>query len=358
MNILVTGGAGFIGSNFVKYMLARYDYQIINLDLLTYAGNVMNIEDVLSKENFFFIQGDICNSKLVDEIFDKFEINTVINFAAESHVDRSIENPDIFLKTNILGTQVLLDAARRHWKINKTDRFSREFKTGAKFLQISTDEVYGSLGSDGLFIEETCLAPNSPYAASKASADILVRSYYHTYGIPVNITRCSNNYGPYQFPEKLIPLMINNALQNKPLPVYGDGKQIRDWLHVEDHCSAIDAVLHDGRAGEVYNIGGNNEKENIEIVKLILEKLGKSAQLITFVKDRLGHDRRYAIDNSKISKELGWSPSYTFEHGIDETILWYLKNRGWMEEILSGDYLKYYQEMYAQRSFEEYKTEH
>lgn len=349
MNILVTGGAGFIGTNFVKYMLYNHSYNIINLDVLTYAGNINNLTDIENNDNYTFIKGDICDRQLVDNIFRKYEINTVINFAAESHVDRSIEDPEIFLKSNITGTHVLLDTARMHWDKNTEDKYSREFKEGVKFIQVSTDEVYGTLGKEGLFTEKTPLAPNSPYSSSKAAADLIVRAYHETYGLPINITRCSNNYGPYQFPEKLIPLMINNALNDKELPIYGDGKQVRDWLHVEDHCEAIDTVLHKGKIGEVYNVGGNNEKENIEIVKLILKKLDKSENLINHVTDRLGHDRRYAIDNTKITTELGWSPKYTFEEGIDKTINWYLDNLDWIESIASGDYLKYYQEMYGDR---------
>ena len=349
MNILVTGGAGFIGSNFIKYMLDNYDYNIVNLDLLTYAGNLKNLKDVDKNEKYNFIKGDICNRELIDYIFNKFKIDKVVNFAAESHVDRSIEDPEIFLKTNVLGTQSLLDIAKKHWKRNPLDKYSKEFKEGTKFLQVSTDEVYGSLGPDGYFTEETNIAPNSPYSASKASADMLVRAYFETYGLPMNITRCSNNYGPYQFPEKLIPLMINNTLKEKSLPVYGDGKQIRDWLHVKDHCVAIATVLHKGKVGQVYNIGGNNEKENIEIVKLIINKIGKNEDLITYVKDRLGHDRRYAIDNSKITSELGWSPSYTFEDGIESTINWYLNNQDWMQDIISGNYTKYYKQFYSNR---------
>lgn len=349
MNLLVTGGAGFIGSNFIKHMLSRYDYNIVNLDLLTYAGNLKNLEDVDKESRYHFVKGDICNREILNDIFDRFFIDVVVNFAAESHVDRSIENPEIFLQTNVLGTQALLDTAKKFWKTDISDKYSREFKQGVKFVQISTDEVYGSLGPDGYFTEKTTLAPNSPYSVSKASADMLVRAYYETYGLPVNITRCSNNYGPYQFPEKLIPLMINNAMKEKQLPVYGDGRQIRDWLHVEDHCEAIDTVLHKGKVGEVYNIGGNNEKKNIEIVKLILNSLGKGEELITYVKDRLGHDRRYAIDSSKIAYELGWAPFYTFEEGMEKTIQWYLKNQEWMDAIVSETYMKYYEEMYLNR---------
>lgn len=326
MNILVTGGAGFIGANFVKYMLKRHDYQIINLDALTYAGHIENLVDIENHKNYHFIKGNICDRDLVKRIFSEEKIDTVINFAAESHVDRSIAHPEIFLETNIMGTQVLLDAAVKHWKKNADNKYSREFKAGVKFIQISTDEVYGELGEEGLFTEQTNLAPNSPYSASKAAGDLMVRAYHETYGLPVNTTRCSNNYGPYQFPEKLIPLIINNALNEKRLPIYGDGKQVRDWLYVDDHCAAIDAVLHHGQVGEVYNIGGNNEKQNIDIVTLILDKLGKSEGLIDYVTDRLGHDRRYAIDNTKITTELGWAPKYTFEQGIDMTIKWYIEN--------------------------------
>ncbi|MCL2457100.1 MAG: dTDP-glucose 4,6-dehydratase, partial [Defluviitaleaceae bacterium] len=284
--------------------------------------------------------------------FSKYSFDTVVNFAAESHVDRSIVNPDIFLITNILGTQVLLDIAKHHWKTEPQNKISKIYRSGVKFLQVSTDEVYGSLGREGLFTEETPLSPNSPYSASKASADMIVRSYRETYGLPVNITRCSNNYGPYQFPEKLIPLMIRNCMLQKKLPVYGDGLQVRDWLYVEDHCSAIDTVIRKGADGEVYNIGGNNEKTNIEIVKLILSSLGKDESLIEYVQDRLGHDRRYAIDNTKITTQLGWSPSYVFEEGIKKTIDWYCENRQWTEQAASGEYLKYYSEMYSEKSNE------
>ena len=332
--VLVTGGAGFIGSNFVHYMLDKYpDYEIVNLDALTYGGNLENLEGVEDNPNYTFVKGDIRDHELVDEIAR--DVDYIVHFAAESHVDRSIEDPEIFIKSNILGTQVLLDAAKKY-----------EIK---KYLQVSTDEVYGTLGAEGYFTEETPLQPNSPYSASKAGADLMVRAYYETFGLPVNITRCSNNYGPYQFPEKLIPLMISNALEDKELPVYGDGKNIRDWLHVYDHCSAIDLVLHKGRIGEVYNIGGHNEKQNIEIVKLILKELGKSESLIKFVTDRLGHDRRYAIDSTKISEELGWKPKYTFETGIVETIQWYLDNQDWTNKIRSGEYQEYYEKMYGYR---------
>lgn len=346
--ILVTGGAGFIGSNFVKIMLEKHpDYKIINLDALTYAGNLENLKDIEDNPNYVFIKADIRDREKIDKVFKNYEVDAVVNFAAESHVDRSIEEPEVFLTTNIIGTQILLDIAKKYWKINPDDKYCRKYKPGVKFLQVSTDEVYGALGETGLFVETMPLKPNSPYSASKASADLIVRSYNKTFGMPVNITRCSNNYGPYQFPEKLIPLMINNCLKGKDLPVYGDGMQVRDWLHVSDHCEAIDVVLHKGKDGEVYNIGGNNEKANIEIVKLIIKTLGKSEDLIKFVKDRPGHDRRYAIDNTKITTELGWEPAYTFEEGIKETIQWYLDNTDWIENVISGDYANYYDRMYS-----------
>lgn len=346
--VLVTGGAGFIGSNFVRLMLTKHpDYKIINVDALTYAGNLENLKDVADHKNYIFIKADIRDREKIETIFNKYVIDFVVNFAAESHVDRSIEEPDVFLTTNIIGTQVLLDVAKKHWKVNPDDKYCREYKPGVKFLQISTDEVYGALGKTGKFLETMPLKPNSPYSASKASADLIVRAYYQTYGMPINITRCSNNYGPYQFPEKLIPLMINNCLKERDLPVYGDGMQVRDWLHVNDHCTAIDTVLHKGKDGEVYNIGGNNEKTNIEIVKLIVKTLGKSEKLIKHVKDRPGHDRRYAIDNTKITNQLGWKPKYTFEEGIKETIQWYLDNREWIDNIVSGDYINYYERMYS-----------
>jgi dTDP-glucose 4,6-dehydratase len=347
-NILVTGGAGFIGSNFVKYMLDSEDsYKVINVDALTYAGNLENLSDIEEHPNYVFIKADIRDRQKMDDIFKEYDIECVVNFAAESHVDRSIVEPEVFLTTNVIGTQVLLDIAKKYWKVNPDDKYCREYKSGVKFLQVSTDEVYGELGETGFFVETMPLLPNNPYSASKASADLVVRSYHETFGMPVNITRCSNNYGPYQFPEKLIPLMINNCLKEKDLPVYGDGMQIRDWLHVNDHCSAIEVVLRKGLVGEVYNIGGNNEKANIEIVKLIISTLGKSENLIKYVKDRPGHDRRYAIDNTKITSQLGWKPAYTFEEGIRETIEWYLNNRDWIENVVSGDYTKYYEKMYG-----------
>jgi dTDP-glucose 4,6-dehydratase len=347
-NILVTGGAGFIGSNFIRLMLDRYpNYKIFSIDALTYAGNPENLKDIFDNQNYTFIKADIRDRQQIGEIFRLYEIDTVVNFAAETHVDRSIEEPGVFLTTNIMGTQVLLDAAKIYWKINPSDKYCKEYKSGVKFLQISTDEVYGALGKEGKFVETMPLMPNSPYSASKASADLIVRAYHETFGMPVNITRCSNNYGPYQFPEKLIPLMINNCMKEKGLPVYGDGLQVRDWLHVNDHCSAIDTVLHKGQGGEVYNIGGNNEKANIEIVKLIIKALGKSESLIKYVKDRPGHDKRYSIDNKKITTQLGWEPLYSFERGIKDTIEWYLNNPDWIENIVSGDYVKYYKRMYS-----------
>lgn len=322
--LLVTGGAGFIGSNFVKYMLNKYDYKIVNLDLLTYAGRIENLDDIKDDDNYMFEKGDITDGVFIRNLFKQYNFDYVVNFAAESHVDNSIKNPEIFVQTNVLGTQMLLDEAKKSWEIGKDAQGYPVYKDGVKYLQVSTDEVYGALGETGMFVESTPLAPNSPYSASKACADMLVRAYSETFKLPMNITRCSNNYGPYQFEEKLIPLMITKAKNDQNLPVYGDGMQIRDWLHVSDHCSAIDTVLHDGKTGEVYNVGGNNEKSNIYIVKLILDELGKSEELITYVQDRLGHDRRYAIDNSKITSELGWEPAYTFEKGIKETIDWYV----------------------------------
>lgn len=333
--ILVTGGAGFIGSNFVRYMVNKYSqYKIINFDALTYAGNLENLQDVTDKSNYAFVHGDITDAVAVDKVVAD-GIDAIINFAAESHVDRSITDPGIFVKTNIMGTQVLLDAARKYHV--------------GKYLQVSTDEVYGTLGAEGFFSETTPLAPNSPYSASKTGADLLVRAYHETYGMNVNITRCSNNYGPYHFPEKLIPLVITNVLEGKEIPVYGDGLQIRDWLHVADHCRAIDLVLQQGKSGEVYNIGGNNERTNMHIVKTILKELGKPTTLIKHVADRLGHDRRYAIDATKIRTQLGWTPQYTFETGIKDTVKWYLENQDWWQRVKSGEYLTYYQNMYGNR---------
>ena len=324
-NILVTGGAGFIGSNFIIYMQKYYNYNIINLDCLTYAGNLDNLREIENHPNYTFIKGDIGDKALVEQIFQQYDIDVVINFAAESHVDRSIEDPAVFLKTNVLGTGVLLEVAKKYWKENPEDKYCRLFKLNKKFIQISTDEVYGTLGAEGMFTEATPLAPNSPYSASKASADLMVRAYYETYGMPMNITRCSNNYGPHQHDEKLIPMIISKCVQDEQIPVYGDGHQVRDWLYVEDHCSAISTVLHKGKSGEVYNIGGNNERQNIEVVQQILQLLGKDERLITYVKDRPGHDRRYAIDNTKITTELGWQPAHSFEQGFKKTIEWYVQ---------------------------------
>ena len=349
--ILVTGGAGFIGSNFIQYILDNQKdvVLLVNLDLLTYAGNLENLANVESDSRYHFVKGDVRDRELAERLFQAYDFDTVVHFAAESHVDRSIMEPEIFLTTNIIGTQTLLDTAKRHWNLNPEDKHSREYRPGVRYLQVSTDEVYGALGKTGMFTETTPLSPNSPYSASKASADFIVRAYHQTYGLPVNITRCSNNYGPYQFPEKLIPLMIHNAQEDKPLPVYGDGMQVRDWLHVKDHCAAIAAVLEKGRVGEVYNVGGNNEKANLEIVCLILQELGKPESLITHVQDRPGHDRRYAIDNTKITSELGWKPAYTFEAGIKETVRWYLEHPAWVERVVSGDYRSYYNKMYHER---------
>ncbi|MFP4014035.1 MAG: dTDP-glucose 4,6-dehydratase [Chitinispirillaceae bacterium] len=324
-NILVTGGAGFIGSNFVITLLqGREDVSIVNFDLLTYAGNPDNLLEVKDNPRYTFVKGDICDKAAVEKLFAENDFDAVVHFAAESHVDKSITGPAQFVTTNVLGTQVLLQAAREKWGNDSSRRF----------VHVSTDEVYGTLGKTGYFTETTPLAPNSPYSASKAGSDLLVRSYYETFGFPAVITRCSNNYGPFQYPEKLIPLMITNALNDKPLPVYGDGMNVRDWLYVCDHCKAVETVLFNGKPGEVYNIGGNNEKHNIDIVKIILSELGKPESLITYVEDRLGHDRRYAIDASKIKQELGWSPSVTFEVGIKKTIDWYLSNKWWWEKLI------------------------
>lgn len=392
---LVTGAAGFIGGNFLKYILNKHkDIFIVVLDKLTYAGNLKNIEEELKDKRVEFVKGDICNNELVENIFSKYNIDYVVNFAAESHVDRSIENPKLFLETNILGTQTLLDIAKKFWTIGKDEKGYPVYKEGKKYLQVSTDEVYGSLKKDisegkeltfddkdlnillenrgeiktfgtKFFTEETPLSPKSPYSTAKASADMLVMAYMETYHMPINITRCSNNYGAYQFPEKLIPLIINNVLHGKELPVYGDGMNVRDWLYVEDHCKGIDIVLEKGRLGEIYNIGGFNEETNINIVKLIIDTISRimkneveyrkilkteleniNYNLITYVQDRLGHDARYAIDPSKIVKELGWYPETPFVIGIEKTIRWYLDNQEWLENITSGDYQKYYEERY------------
>lgn len=339
MTIIVTGGAGFIGSNFIFHIIAKYpDYRIICVDKLTYAGNISTLESVFDKPNFRFVKADICDRQAIFKLFEEETPDIVINFAAESHVDRSIENPGVFLQTNIMGTAVLMDACRKY-----------DVK---RFHQVSTDEVYGDLPLDRpdlLFTESTPLHTSSPYSSSKASADLLVLAYHRTYGLPVSISRCSNNYGSYQFPEKLIPLMIINALDDKPLPVYGKGINVRDWLFVDDHCKAIDLIIHKGREGEVYNIGGHNEMSNIDIVKLICKELGKTESLINYVADRKGHDMRYAIDPTKIYNELGWLPETKFSDGIQKTIKWYLENRGWWEPIVSGEYKNYYKKMYGNR---------
>ena len=339
MTIIVTGGAGFIGSNFVFHMLqAHSDYRIVCLDKLTYAGNLSTLESVLQQDNFRFVKADICDRQAVDKLFQEEKPDIVVNFAAESHVDRSIENPGIFLETNIMGTAVLMDACRKYGI--------------QRYHQVSTDEVYGDLPLDRpdlFFTEETPLHTSSPYSSSKASADLLVMAYYRTYGLPVTISRCSNNYGPYHFLEKLIPLMIANALADNPLPVYGNGENVRDWLYVEDHCRAIDLIIHNGKVGEVYNVGGHNEKRNIDIVRIICQELGKPESLIVHVEDRKGHDRRYAIDPAKIHRELGWLPETKFEDGIKKTIKWYLEHKKWWQDIINGEYQEYYAKMYGSK---------
>ena len=354
---LVTGGAGFIGSNFIHYMLRKYnDVKIINVDVLTYAGNLENLKEVENNPDYSFVKADICDKEAMEKIFKEQEIDYVVHFAAESHVDRSIKNPEVFVNTNVLGTLVLLNLAKQYWADGEG------FKEGKKYLQVSTDEVYGSLEKEGeYFYETTPLDPHSPYSASKASADMLVKSYMDTYKFPANITRCSNNYGPYQFPEKLIPLMIHNALNGKSLPVYGDGKNVRDWLYVDDHAKAIDMVIRNGKLGQVYNVGGHNEKQNIDIIHIILDTLQEilpdgderkahiNEQLITYVEDRKGHDRRYAIAPDKIKAELGWEPETMFKEGIRLTIEWYLNNQEWLENVTSGDYQNYYESMYNNR---------
>lgn len=375
---LITGAAGFIGANYLKYILAEHpDAKVVVLDLLTYAGNLGTIAGDIDHDRCEFVKGDICDRELADRLFAQYDFDYVVNFAAESHVDRSIENPQLFLQTNILGTQNLLDAARRAWVTGKDADGYPVWKAGVRYHQVSTDEVYGSLGAEGFFTETTPLCPHSPYSASKTSADLIVMAYHDTYKMPVSITRCSNNYGPYHFPEKLIPLIIKNILEGKQLPVYGDGMNVRDWLYVEDHCKAIDLVLTHGKTGEVYNVGGHNEKQNIEIVRMTIETIRRMMaewpeyrrilkkheldengkiridwiddSLITYVKDRLGHDQRYAIDPEKITRELGWTPETRFEDGIVKTIRWYLENQDWVEEVTSGDYQKYYDRMYKDR---------
>ncbi len=356
-NYLVTGGAGFIGSNYIHYMFRKYgdSIRIINVDCLTYAGNLENLKSVEDRENYTFINANICDSEAIGKIFAENEIDRVVHFAAESHVDRSIKDPEIFVKTNVLGTLVMLNAAKAAWELE-----DGSFKADKKFLHVSTDEVYGSLEEEGTFFYETTpLDPHSPYSASKASSDMLVKSYIDTYHFPANITNCSNNYGPYQFPEKLIPLIINNALQGNKLPVYGDGKNVRDWLYVDDHAKAIDMVQEKGRIGERYNIGGHNEKQNIDIIHIILRTLQEMLSeddprkknvredLITYVEDRKGHDRRYAIAPDKIKEEIGWYPETMFEEGIKKTIAWFFENEEWMKHVTSGDYQKYYEDMYG-----------
>ena len=375
---LVTGAAGFIGSNFVKYMLQKHnDIRIVVLDALTYAGNLSTIAEDIDNDRCTFIRGNICDRALVDRLFVEYRFDVVVNFAAESHVDRSIENPQLFLQTNILGTQNLMDCARSAWVSGKDSNGYPTWRAGVRFHQVSTDEVYGALGEEGYFTEETPLCPHSPYSASKASADFIVCAYRDTYHFPVSITRCSNNYGPYHFPEKLIPLIINNILEGKKLPVYGQGLNVRDWLYVIDHCKAIDLVINNGRDGCIYNVGGHNEQRNIDIVKLIIDIVHRTMEsrpefrvllkrqeldaegktdiswinydLITFVKDRLGHDLRYAIDPTKIKNDLGWYPETTFAEGIEKTVLWNLENRKWVNEVTSGEYQQYYDHMYSRR---------
>lgn len=352
-NIIVTGGAGFIGTNFIKYMLkVEPDANIVNVDKLTYAGNLQNLEDVQENSNYHFEKVDICDSEDIERIMNQYDIDTVVNFAAESHVDRSIQDPSQFIQTNVKGTMTLLNAAKKYWTIGED-----QYREGVRYLQVSTDEVYGSLENMvDYFMETTPLCPHSPYSASKASADMLVKAYYDTYKFPICITRCSNNYGPYQFPEKFIPLIMNNCLKHKNIPVYGDGSNIRDWLYVEDHCKAIYQVLKSGRLGEVYNVGGHNERTNLQIVNTIINYLHDNVdenittELITYVKDRKGHDKRYGIDPEKITKELGWVPETKFEDGIVSTIKWYLDNQEWLENIVSGEYEEYYQKAYDKRN--------
>jgi len=366
---LVTGGAGFIGSNYVKYLLSHYDdVRIVILDALTYAGYYGTIADEVDNIRCFFVKGNICDRPLVSDLFETYGIDVVVNFAAESHVDRSIEDPRLFLETNILGTQTLMDVARRFWTTGVDDNGYPSWRDRVRFHQVSTDEVYGSLGTTGYFTETTPLDPRSPYSASKTAADLLVKAYVETYKFPATITSCSNNYGPYHFPEKLIPLLIKNILEGRKLPVYGDGTNVRDWLYVEDHCKAIELVIRQGRPGEVYNVGGHNEKQNIEIVKLLIDTMKQlltsepayqsalktdlatiNYDLITFVRDRLGHDKRYAIDPSKMQQELGWSPETSFEQGILKTVKWYLEHQSWVDAVTSGDYQHYYDKMYSNR---------
>lgn len=375
---LITGAAGFIGANFVKYLIKNHDnLRIVVLDALTYAGNLLTIANDIDNDNCIFVKGNICDAALIERLFADYKFDCIVNFAAESHVDRSIENPQLFLQTNILGTQNLLDAAKRAWVAGKDEMGYPTWRKDVRFHQVSTDEVYGSLGAEGYFTEQTPICPHSPYSASKASADMIVMAYHDTYHMPVSISRCSNNYGPYHFPEKLIPLLIKNILEGKKLPVYGDGSNVRDWLYVEDHCKAIDLIINKGRVGEIYNVGGHNERTNLDIVRLTLSTIHRlmsenpsyrevlhrrdtdadgnididwiNESLITFVKDRLGHDQRYAIDPTKITNELGWTPETSFDEGIVKTITWYLEHQEWVQSVTSGDYQNYYEKMYKGR---------
>lgn len=346
-HVLVTGGAGFIGSNFIHYLLEHSKCKIVNFDALTYAGNLENLKDVTQNSRYTFVKGDIRNAVQVSEALHKFEVDTVVNFAAETHVDRSIVSPDVFVSANVLGLQTLLECARVYWSLFPEDKHCRDYKPGVRFLQISTDEVYGSLGASGKFHENSPIAPNSPYAASKASADLFVRVYYETFGFPAVITRCSNNFGPYQFPEKLIPLIIYNSLHDKKIPVYGDGQQVRNWLYVEDHCSALCSVLESGITGEVYNIGGDAEESNLQVIRTILRLIGRPESLIQFVADRPGHDRRYAVDYTKLNQHTRWKPSYSFTEGIQRTVEWYLANEKWLDTVAGRDFQAYCKTMYT-----------
>ncbi len=346
-HVLVTGGAGFIGSNFIHYLLEHSGCEVINFDALTYAGNLENLRDIEQDRRYTFVKGDIRDAEQVRGALRRFEVDTVVNFAAETHVDRSILTPDSFVSVNVLGTQTLLECCRQYWSMAPGDKHSRAYQPGTRFLQVSTDEVYGSLGAVGKFREDSQIAPNSPYAASKAGADLLARAYHETFGFPALVTRCSNNFGPYQFPEKLIPLIIYNSLHNRKIPVYGDGQQIRDWLYVEDHCSALCSVLEHGSPGEAYNIGGDAEKTNLQVVRMILSLAGRPESLIQFVADRPGHDRRYAMDYTKLNRHTGWKPAHSFMEGLERTVRWYLGNEAWLDAVAGRDFQAYCNTMYT-----------